>query len=178
MANPSPSQLQPVNENLFSLCLMIENEIVSARYFKMLLILRFNLRHYTVWPTSRMMRWERRMAVCHKQPSWRPEELIPQRRWVDENVSCHLFALFLISTFVLSTYSMLRHFASQWEYIMSRSQHVLSHLKEQYLQAAFILFPHIWFIGNWSLSVKLTLLILFTSWRRLSRSFRESRGAW
>ena len=45
---------------------------------------------------------------------------------------CELpFALFLISTFVLSTYSMLRHFASQWEYIMSRSQHVLSLLKEQ-----------------------------------------------
>ena len=92
---------------------------------------------------------------------------------------CELpFALFLISTFVLSTYSMLRHFASQWEYIMSRSQHVLSLLKEQYLQAAFISFPHIWFIGNWSLSVKLTLLMLFTSWRLLSRSFLESRGAW
>lgn len=69
MANPSPSQLQPVNENLFSLCLMTENEIVSARYFKMLLILSFNLKHYTVWPMSRMMRWEGRMAMCHKQPS-------------------------------------------------------------------------------------------------------------
>lgn len=64
MAALPPGQLQLVNGNLFSLSLsllMVENGVVSARdfrYFKMLLLLGFNLEHYSGWVMYCLMRGE------------------------------------------------------------------------------------------------------------------------
>ena len=149
MANPSPSQLQPVNENLFSLCLMIENEIVSARYFKMCWY--WDLISNIILCGQHRIWWDERGEwLCatnshlEGKKNWFPKGDELMKMWV---AICIIFYFNLCVKHLFHV----RHFASQWEYIMNRSQHVLSLLKELYLQVAFISFPHIWFIGNWSL---------------------------
>lgn len=100
----------------------------------------------------------------------------PKRRSVDENVHCHLHCFSF--QLLLSICPMLDVLLVSGSIRMNRSQHSCLSRKELYLQAGFISFPCIWFIGDLSLFLKLALLTLLTSGRRLSHCFGETQKTW